>query len=62
MTLKRLSIQGTIEYDADTMHLDHPEEIQWFYYDILMDDLIVHSNEIGDEIGILRITNIQEEA
>lgn len=62
MTLKRLDVRGTIEYDADSMHMDNPEEIQWFYYDILMDDLIVHSNEIGDEIGILRITSIQEEA
>jgi hypothetical protein len=40
----------------------HPEEIEWFERHILMapEDTIMHSNVVGDEIGVLRSVKILE--
>jgi hypothetical protein len=54
-TTLRLEIELT--YDGDIMHGDDVEAIEWFRYHILMGaegKLLLHSNEIGDEIGTVR--------
>lgn len=55
MTTLRMEIELT--YDGDIMHGDDPESISWFRDHILMGrdgKLLLHSNEIGDEIGAIR--------
>ena len=53
-----------LEYDADTMHSTDAESIDWFRNDILLgksldcERLILHSNEIGDEVGTIRVLEI----
>lgn len=47
-----------LEYDADIMHGDDQESVDWFYSEILSEEkgmLILHSNEIGDVIGTVRV-------
>ena len=40
------------------MHGNDKEAINWFYNNILKDTLILHSNEIGDKIGAVKIKRI----
>jgi hypothetical protein len=47
-----------LDYDADIAHGDDPEAIAWFFGEILSDGkglLLLHSNEIGDCIGKVRV-------
>lgn len=56
--MKTIKIIAELEYD-DELFPDTPEEKKWFYEDILLkEDLVLHSNEIGDEVGILKIKQI----
>lgn len=51
----RLEIE--LDYDAEIMHGNTADGISWFN-SILFDpgeDLILHSNELGDEIGTVKI-------
>lgn len=45
-----------LEYDDKLMHGgDYDKEAKdWFFKEILKDKLILHSNEIGDEIGEIK--------
>lgn len=59
--LARLRIEAVLEYDADMIHGVDPESIRWFLDDLLMNtELILHSNEIGDAIGVLKITSVAQ--
>jgi hypothetical protein len=53
-----------LSYDAKTMHDDDKESIDWFYKEILgskrKDDLILHSNEIGDEVGTIKVIELYQ--
>jgi hypothetical protein len=42
------------------MHGDGLEEEEWFMDLLLDEELRVYSNEIGDEIGTMRILKIEE--
>lgn len=61
--MTRLRLEIELEYDADLMHGDSAEDRAWFERHILMESddlLILHSNEIGDEIGTVKVTRIIE--
>lgn len=59
---KTLKLEIELTYEAYLMHGDDKESIDWFYNDILKskrrNDLILHSNEIGDEIGTVKVIKI----
>lgn len=51
-----------LEYDADLMHGDEPDGIAWFNNLLLHGpegDLRLHSSDIGDEIGTVRVLRDQ---
>ncbi len=52
-----------LEYDDVVMHNgENNEDKAWFFEEILAKDrLILHSNEIGDEIGIVKVLQIKED-
>jgi len=54
--MKTIRLTIDLKYDDEIMHGDDVEAIEWFYDDILMGNLILHSSEMGDEIG--RVTVI----
>lgn len=58
--MKKIKIEATFSYDDELMHGDSPIDIEWFYNTILKDRLVVSSNEIGDEIGVMEITKTSE--
>ena len=50
-----------LDYDAELMHGNDADAIEWFFEDILMQDLLfLHSNEIGDIIGTVKIIEIDK--
>ena len=53
--MKRLLVIE-LEYDAELMHDDgrDKEALDWFENDVLGNEMILHSNEIGDSIGTCR--------
>lgn len=59
--MAKIRLEIELEYDADIMHGDHHEGREWFFGTILAGSsghLILHSNEIGDEIGPVRVVKI----
>jgi hypothetical protein len=57
MTKLRMLVE--LEYDADLMHGNNPESVKWFRDRVLLGEkLILHSNEIGDTIGELRVIDL----
>lgn len=65
MSNKTLRLHVELTYDPDLAHGDDLEAIEWFFSEILMrngidNDLILHCNEIGDEIGTIKVISIDE--
>lgn len=60
MTKLKLIIE--LDYDAEIMHQDDPDAIEWFFKDILRSDLLIlHSNSIGDAIGEVKVLSVLKE-
>lgn len=55
--MRTLKITATFAYDEEMMG-DREEERAWFYNLLITEKLRVLSDEIGDEIGQLEITEI----
>lgn len=56
---KKIKLEIELTYDQESMHGDNKEAIKWFFEEILQQDLLIlHSNEIGDEIGTVKIIKI----
>lgn len=54
--LTKIRMLVELEYDGETMHGDDEDAICWFFYDILKKEVLtLHSNEIGDEIGTVKV-------
>lgn len=62
--MRKLKLLAELEYDDNSMHGDNPESVDWFINGILLrrmntsERLILHCNEIGDEIGDIKILEI----
>ena len=59
----KLKLEIEVECDMEAMHGNDPDSIEWFRDAVLMnpaedEQLILHSNCIGDEIGQVRVTRI----
>ena len=55
----KIKILAELEYDASIMQGNDKIAREWFFHHVLKgDDLTLHSNEIGDEIGTLHVTKI----
>lgn len=59
--MARIYLTGTLEYDNDTIHGKDPVDIEWFQSDILLgQSLSLHSDEIGDTVGVFYVDSIKE--
>ena len=52
-----------LDYDAEVMHSNDPESKRWFMENVLLAKsesglLILHSNELGDEVGTVRVLEV----
>ena len=58
--MKKIKMEVELEYNDEIIHGNDPESIDWFHKEILLHPskdggLILHSNEIGDEVGVIRV-------
>jgi hypothetical protein len=53
--MKTIKLEIEFTYDPDSMHGNDADSIRWFYRDVLGGELILHSNEIGDEVGTVKV-------
>lgn len=53
-----------LEYDEKSLYGNDKEGVDWFFNDILKDNVLsLHSNELGDSVGEIKILSfINEEA
>ena len=60
--MKKIKMTIELKYDDKMMHGNNKESRDWFYNDILKskrkNDLVLHSNEIGDEIGTVKVLEV----
>ena len=59
----KINLLVELDYDGATMHGTDLEAIQWFREVILngtKGELILHSNEIGDEVGTINVLRVYE--
>ena len=58
--MKTLKMVVEFTYDAEIMHGDDIDGMQWFFDEILFNekDLVVYSCEIGDDIAKLKVIEI----
>ena len=57
--MKTLKMVVELTYDDEIMHGKDPEAIEWFTTEVLGDEeLILHSNELGDSVGFIKMVEI----
>ena len=56
--MRKLLMKIELEYDSDLIHADNEAGVEWFFNDVLKGELFLHSNEIGDTIGEVRVLEI----
>lgn len=63
--MQKVRLEIELEYDAESMHSGNSdvEAKRWFMENVLLNTsepgrLILHSNEIGDEIGTVRVLTV----
>ena len=64
--MRKLKLLVELSYDDEVMHGTDKDSIDWFESGILMQEfseemLILHSNEIGDEVGEIKVLEIISE-
>ena len=58
--MKTLKIEALLRIDDELMYGDDKDGKDWFFNTILKQKQIVHNNDIGDEVGTLKILKINE--
>ena len=56
--MKTIKLLVELTYNSDTMHGDDPDGIVWFNDEILGNEIIAWSNELGDEVGFIKVLEI----
>ena len=57
--MKKIKLLVELEYDESIIYGNDQEAMKWFFDEILAKDrLILHSKEIGDEIGEIKLIQI----
>ena len=60
--MRELRLEVDFTYDEEFMHTgdSDPMAKTWFKDLLLWEELIVHSNEVGDQIGTMKVRKIKE--
>ena len=56
--MKTVKMLVELTYDNDMMHEDDADGIAWFNDEVLGGEVVVWSNEIGDELGFIKVLEI----
>jgi hypothetical protein len=49
----RIKITAEVDVPDIWCSMEYPEEVDWFMNHVLRDELLLHSNLVGDTIGVL---------
>lgn len=52
---KKIKLEIELSYNPDLWHGKDKDAIDWFFNYVLKDKLFLHSNEVGDTIGKVKI-------
>jgi len=63
--MKKLLLEVELEYDDENMHTTDEDSVAWFWNEVLLypgedGGLVLHSNEIGDEVGTIKVLKVRE--
>ena len=63
--MTKLILEVELDYDGEATHGKDPDAIAWFWNDILLypgedGELVLHSNELGDEVGTIKVLKVRE--
>jgi hypothetical protein len=63
--MRTIRLTVDLTYDEQIMHSDDPEDYAYFVDNVLRnttkgEQLILHSNYIGDEVGEIKVIEIKE--
>jgi len=53
--MKRLKMTIELECDDRLFNESDPEEVSWFFNYVMKKKLLLHSNEIGDVVGTVKV-------
>ena len=53
--MKTINMMISLTYDAEIMHDPDEEGRKWFIQEVLGNGLFLHSNEIGDIVGEVKV-------
>jgi hypothetical protein len=56
--MKTVKMLVELTYDNDMMHEDDADGIAWFNDEVLGGEVVAWSNEIGDELGFIKVLEI----
>ena len=56
--MKTVKMLVELTYDNDMMHEEDADGIAWFNDEVLGGEVVVWSNEIGDELGFIKVLEI----
>ena len=55
--MKTIKLDVELTYDEDLMYGEDKDAKEWFFKDVLSGGLSLHSNEIGDSVGSIKVLN-----
>jgi hypothetical protein len=56
--MKTIKLLVELTYNNDAMHEDDADGIAWFKDEVLGGEMVAWSNEIGDELGFIKVLEI----
>lgn len=56
--MKTIKMLVELTYDNDVMHEEDADGIAWFNDEVLGGEVVAWSNEIGDELGFIKVLEI----
>ena len=56
--MKTMRLEIELTYDDDVMHGNDVGAFEWFKDEVLGGELVLHSNEIGDAVGMVKVIRI----
>ena len=57
--MKKIKLIVEFEYDDVLMYGEDDKEAEdWFFDEIMTEPLVLHSNLIGDEVGIIKVLGV----
>ena len=56
--MKTIKMLVELTYDNNIMHEDDADGIAWFNDEVLNGEVVAWSNEIGDELGFIKVLEI----